>query len=325
MVSGWVCDRFAGSSRHDTAGRVIFDFPAGVQRANIRLDLCAVHRTVLVTYAAIADRGSLSVAVCLAAPHLQLRIAGNRDVSAAACIKAAANACAALASGGTDLAAGDGDVIAIAPTSAADTGTVVAAICGDFAAGDSDVAAVTVSTATDASTIIPAPRRDLAAGDGDVAASAAASSADACAVLTALGVQGAVFILVLNGQITVVVLFQAGMRVTALKRVASVQLDVHIALAGGGNGGLARDAHVNVYILNGDVCGLVFLRIDGDGVFRRASLNDGSVVLHSGSASLGDRLPAAPGVYDDVAVADVPGRRQRRHGQTGEKQQRKER
>ena len=29
-----------------TAGRVIFDFPAGVQRANIRLDLCAVHRTV---------------------------------------------------------------------------------------------------------------------------------------------------------------------------------------------------------------------------------------------------------------------------------------
>ena len=199
MVSGWVCDRFAGSSRHDTAGRVIFDFPAGVQRANIRLDLCAVHRTVLVTYAAIADTGSLPVIACLAAPHLQLRIAGNRDVSAAACIKAAANACAAPASGGTDLAAGDrdvisipmhpaadtrsehaaggsdlaardGDVIAIAPTSAADTGTVVAAICGDFAAGDSDVAAVTVSTATDASTIIPAPRRDLAAGDGDVAA-----------------------------------------------------------------------------------------------------------------------------------------------------------
>ncbi len=353
-VSGWVCDRFAGSSRHDTAGRVIFDFPAGVQRANIRLDLCAVHRTVLVTYAAIADTGSLPVIACLAAPHLQLRIAGNRDVSAAACIKAAANACAAPASGGTDLAAGDrdvisipmhsaadtrseraaggsdlaardGDVIAIAPTSAADTGTVVAAICGDFAAGDSDVAAVTVSTATDASTIIPAPRRDLAAGDGDVAASAAASSADACAVLTALGVQGAVFILVLNGQITVVALFQAGMRVTALKRVASVQLDVHIALAGGGNGGLARTAHVDVCAGEGDVCGLVFLRIDGDGVFRRASRNDGGIVRNIDLRPLGDRLPAASGVDGDVAVADVPLRCQRRHGQAGEKQQRKER
>ena len=353
-VSGGVGDRFVGSSRHGTAGRVIFDFPAGVQRANIRLDLFAVHRTVLVTYAAIADRGSLSVAVCLAAPHLQFRIAGNRDVSAAACIKAAANACAAPASGGTDLAAGDrdvisipmhpaadtrsehaaggsdlaardGDVIAIAPTSAADTGTVVAAICGDFAAGDSDVAAVTVSTATDASTIIPALRRDLAAGDGDVAASAAASSADACAVLTALGVQGAVFILVLNGQITVVVLFQAGMRVTALKRVASVQLDVHIALAGGGNGGLALIAHVDVHTGEGDACGLTAIRVDGDVVFLRGSRNDGRAVRYSGSASLPDRLPAALGVYGDVALADVPGRRVRRHGQTGEKQQRKER
>ena len=36
-------------------------------------------------------------------------------------------------------------------------------------------------------------------------------------------------------------------------------------------------------------------------------------------------MPAALGVYGDVALADVPSRRQRRHGQADEKQQRKER
>ena len=115
------------------------------------------------------------------------------------------------------------------------------------------------------------------------------------------------------------------MRVTALKRVASVQLDVHIALAGGGNGGLARTAHVNVYILNGDVCGLVFLRIDGDGVFRRASLNDGSVVLHSGSAALGHRLAAVSGADGNVAVLQIPFRRKRGHRQVHDQQQRDDR
>lgn len=115
------------------------------------------------------------------------------------------------------------------------------------------------------------------------------------------------------------------MRVTALKRVASVQLDVHIALAGRGNGGLARDAHVNVYILNGDVCGLVFLRIDGDGVFRRASLNDGSVVLHSGSAALGYRLAVFSGADGNVAVLQIPFRRKRGHRQVHDQQQRDDR
>ena len=115
------------------------------------------------------------------------------------------------------------------------------------------------------------------------------------------------------------------MLIATPERASAVQLDADIALAGGGNGGLALIAHVDVHTGEGDVCGLTALRFDGEGVFRRASLNDGSVVLHSGSASLGDRLPAAPGVYGDVALADVPLRRQRRHGQTREKQQRKKR
>ena len=115
------------------------------------------------------------------------------------------------------------------------------------------------------------------------------------------------------------------MTLTALERVVAVQLDADIALAVCGNGGLALTAHVDVCAGEGDVCGLTALRFDGEGVFRGASRNDGRAVLHSGSASLGDRLPAASGVYGNVALADVPSIRQRRHGQTREKQQRKER
>ena len=111
----------------------------------------------------------------------------------------------------------------------------------------------------------------------------------------------------------------------ALERVVAVQLDADIALAVCGNGGLTRTAHVDAHAGEGDACGLILLRVDGEGVILRASRNDGRAVLHSGSASLRDRLPAASGVYGDVALADVPLRRQRRHGQAGEKQQRKER
>ena len=112
---------------------------------------------------------------------------------------------------------------------------------------------------------------------------------------------------------------------TALEGAVAVQLDADIALAGGGNGGLNRVAHVDVCAGEGDVCGLILLCVDGDGVFRGASRNDGRAVRNIDLRALGDRLPAASGVYGDVAVTDVPVRRQRRHGQVGEKQQRKER
>ena len=115
------------------------------------------------------------------------------------------------------------------------------------------------------------------------------------------------------------------MIVGAPERVFAVQLDADIALAVCGNGGLALIAHVDACVGEGDACGLVLLCVDGDGVFRGASRNDGCAVLYSGSVSLRDRLPAAPRAYRDIALADVPHRRVRQHGQTGEKQQHKER
>ena len=112
---------------------------------------------------------------------------------------------------------------------------------------------------------------------------------------------------------------------TCRQQIGGVRLDADVALAVCGNGGLARTAHVDVCAGEGDACGLVLLRIDGDGVFRGASRNDGRAVLYSGSVSLRDRLPAAPRTYRDIALADISHRRVRRHGQTGEKQQHKER
>ena len=174
-VSGGVGDRFVGSSRHGTAGRVIFDFSAGVQRANIRLHLCAVGAIA----AAAADACARSViSVDTAAPHLQLCIAGNGDVFSLA-IYSAADARAALAAAGIDLAAGDGDVAAAAALSAADARAPIAADGADLAAGDSDVAAAAVLSAADACAVEAVGGPDLAAGNGDVAAVAAEAAADA--------------------------------------------------------------------------------------------------------------------------------------------------
>ena len=295
-VSGGIGDRLAGSSRHGTAGGVIFDCSTGVQLANIRLHLCAVGAAVVAILAAVADACARSVMfVFNAALHLQLRIAGNGDIISIS-ITAAADACACYAADGLDLAAGDGNVLADAVVAAADA-------CAVFAAGG----------------------LDLAAGDGDVAAIFIVAATDACAVLAALCGQLAVLVLVPNGQAAAVVLFKAGMLIATPERASAVQLDADIALAGGGNGGLALRAHVDVCAGEGDVCGLILIRVDGDGVFRGASRNDGGAVRNIDLRPLGDRLPAAPGVYGDVAVADVPLRRQRRHGQAGKKQQRKER
>ena len=144
-------------------------------------------------------------------------------------------------------------------------------------------------------------------------------------MLAAPGGQLAVLVIVRNGQAAAVVLFKAGMLIATPERASAVQLDADIALAGGGNGGLALIAHVDVHTGECDACGLTAFRVDGDVVFLRGSRNDGRAVRYSGSASLPDRLPAALGVYGDVALADVPCRRKRRHGHADEKQQRKER
>ena len=86
---------------------------------------------------------------------------------------------------------------------------------------------------------------DPAAGDEDVAAVLSASAADARTLLAAPGGQLAVLVLVRNGQAAAVVLFKAGMLIATPERAFAVQLDADIALAGGGNGGLALIAHVD--------------------------------------------------------------------------------
>ena len=275
--------------------------------------------------AAVADACARSVMfVFNAALHLQLRIAGNGDIISIS-ITAAADACACYAADGLDLAAGDGNVLADAVVAAADACASSAAGGLDLAAGDGDVAAISMVAAADACAVFAAGGLDLAAGDGDVAAIFIVAATDACAVLAALCGQLAVLVLVPNGQAAAVVLFKAGMLIATPERAFAVQLDADIALAGGGNGGLALIAHVDVHTGECDACGLTAFRVDGDVVFLRGSRNDGRAVRYSGSASLPDRLPAALGVYGDVALADVPSRRQRRHGHADEKQQRKER
>ena len=105
------------------------------------------------------------------------------------------------------------------------------------------------------------------------------STAYARAAKAALGGQLAGLVLVRDGQAAAVVLFKAGMVLTAPELVVAVQLDADVAIAGGGNGCLALlNAHVDVHIGERDVCGLVLLRMDGDGVFRGASRNDGRTV-----------------------------------------------
>lgn len=122
----------------------------------------------------------------------------------------AADACAVEAVGGPDLAAGNGDVAAVAAEAAADA-------CGGEAADGVDPAT----------------------GDEDVAAVLSASAADARTLLFAPGGQLAVLVLVRNGQAAAVVLFKAGMLIATPERAFAVQLDADIALTGGGNGGLA--------------------------------------------------------------------------------------
>ena len=104
---------------------------------------------------------------------------------------------------------------------------------------------------------------------------------------------------------------------TALEGAVAVQLNADIALASSGNGGIALGAPVDVCAGEGDVCGLVLLGHDADGVRRRVSDNDGIVVRNVVLGSLGHLLPVI--VCDDgnVSVGNVPLPCQGGHRQTG--------
>ena len=156
---------------------------------------------------------------------------------------------------------------------------MVAALCIDLRiAGNGYILAVPFISAAYARAAVTARGLDLAAGDGYVAAIALVSAAYARAVFAAFGGQLAVFVLIRDGQLAAVVLFKAGMAFIALERVFAVQLDADIALAVCGDGGLILGACVDVHAGEGDVCGLILLRVDGDGMFIGASRNDGRII-----------------------------------------------
>ncbi len=176
-------------------------------------------------------------------------------------------------------------------------------VAPDLAAGNGDVAAVAAEAAADACGGEAADGVDPAAGDEDVAAVLSASAADARTLLAAPGGQLAVFVLVRDGQAAAVVLFKAGMLIATPERASAVQLDADIALAGGGNGGLALIAHVDVHTGEGDACGLTAICVDGDVVFLRGSRNDGRAV---GTAAPPPCLTVCPPLSAFTVMSPLP-------------------
>ena len=56
------------------------------------------------------------------------------------------------------------------------------------------------------------------------------------------------------------------MIITAFGGIVSVQLNGHVAIAFRRDGSFFLLAHIDVHIRDGDLGGLVFLRLDGDGI-----------------------------------------------------------
>ena len=104
----------------------------------------------------------------------------------------------------------------------------------------------------------------------------------------------------------------------ALGGVIPVQLDGHAAVSPCGNSGLVLAAHIDVHIRDSDLGGLVFLRLDGDGIIGGSGVasrlvDDGFVgllfLLHA--ARLGDILVAVRfRFHGDAALCQIIGFRQ---------------
>ena len=166
---------------------------------------------------------------------------------------------------------------------------------------------------------------NVAAFDGDVRDTLSASAADPRAVYAASGVQRVVSILVGNGQAAFVILPHAGGMLAALDRIAAIQFDGHVAFSLGGDGSVSRNhrsrvlvytcfgtAHINIHIGDGDLGGLVFIRLDGDGIlgggrFAVRLLDDGfgGLMLPRYAVLLGDVLAALLGLHGDAALRQV--------------------
>ena len=108
------------------------------------------------------------------------------------------------------------------------------------------------------------------------------------------------------------------MIITAFGGIVSVQLNGYAAVSPCGNSGLVLAAHIDVHIRDGDLGGLVLLRLDGDGICGRRRIavrlvDDGFAgllfLLHA--ARLGDILVAVRfRFHGDAALGQIIGFRQ---------------
>ena len=145
-------------------------------------------------------------------------------------------------------------------------------------------------------------------------------AADARAVIAALGIQGAVVVLIPDDKVAGIALFEAGMAVVTVELIVSIQLDDHVAIAGGGDAAHVRSIGIDICIGDRDIDG--FLICHSDGQFPRAEgrvrRSDDRIVIRHGAAVLGHRLSVFfIGRHEDVPILQIPGVRQRgkRHQQ----------
>ena len=191
--------------------------------------------------------------------------------------------------------------------------------------GDGDVRSTSpVSATTNSSTISAASRFYDSACNGN-ARSRSVSAANACTFISSLGRQRPVPILVLNGQISGVALFQTGMVLPAFQGILPFQLDGHVALAAGGDSGLAFAADIDVDVLNRHLRGyggrrailiLNHVRFDGNGIGRgcvftvrlidhRVGGLHFPVVNLNAVVLLGDVLPMFLGLHGNAASGQI--------------------
>ena len=313
--------------------------PALLQARRVYYGFYAIHITFLsaVAYGSACPISS-TVGVLFTALCLHLGIVGNRDVAA---VGIAAAADARSGSSGDSLhigIVGDGDIAAISPSAAANAGAK--ALAGSRHMGilfDRDIFAVTrvasssVSAANTGAILSAGGGYHGVAGNGDVAGvGPTMSAADAGSEPTAGGGQTAgVFLRDLVGvgddQCAGIVLIHAGIIITALHGILSVQLDGHVAGARCLDGGYVEGSTVvDVHIVQGDLGGGILRRVDGDGVGGRGFTvplgDDGGIVIFAGT-TLGYRLAGFRGIDGDAAVLQIPGIRQNGHRQAANKQQ----
>ena len=113
------------------------------------------------------------------------------------------------------------------------------------------------------------------------------------------------------------------MTIAAFGGVVSFQFYGHISVSFCGNGSIPGAAHIDVHIRDGDLGGLVLLRLDGDGIRGRSRIavrlvddGFGGLLFLLYAARLGDILVAVRfRFHGDAALCQIIGFRQCAQGQ----------